>query len=170
MSVINKYYTRINEIMAEVFDKEADNMEKAAKLLADANEQGRSIFGFGCNHAGLITLELFYRTGGMVTVNPVRSPGMMLELTPITMTSEMERMEGFGDSQGFGGSGQSVAAGTGFLDPAAAAGAPCGVKIVRRRVLDSEYGVPRELTVCAGNTQKVSYPALENCSMVLTGV
>ncbi len=54
------------------------------------------------------------------------------------------RMTGFGDSEGFGGSGQSVAAGTGFLDPAAATGAPCGVKVVRRRVVDSEYGVPRE--------------------------
>ena len=53
------------------------------------------------------------------------------------------RMTGFGDSQGFGGSGQSVAEGTGFLDPAAASGAPCGVKVVRRRVVDSEYGVPR---------------------------
>ena len=36
------------------------------------------------------------------------------------------RMTGFGDSEGFGGSGQSVAAGTGFLDPVAATGAPCG--------------------------------------------
>ena len=53
------------------------------------------------------------------------------------------RMTGFGDSEGFGGSGQSVAEGTGFLDPAAASGAPCGVKVVRRRVVDSEYGVPR---------------------------
>jgi uncharacterized phosphosugar-binding protein len=31
-----------------------------------------------------------------VTVNPVRAPGMMLELSPPTMTSEMERMPGYG--------------------------------------------------------------------------
>jgi len=96
MSVINQYYNRINEIMTEVFDKEADNMEKASQILADANEQGNSIFGFGCNHAGLITLELFYRTGGMVTINPIRAPGMMLEISPPTMTSEMERIPGYG--------------------------------------------------------------------------
>ena len=96
MSAIQNYYDRIGEILAEVFDKESDNMEKAAAILAAANEEGRAIFGFGCNHAGLITLELFYRTGGMVTVNPIRAPGMMLELSPPTMTSEMERIGGYG--------------------------------------------------------------------------
>ena len=32
----------------------------------------------------------------MVTVNPIRAPGMMLELSPPTMTSEMERIPGYG--------------------------------------------------------------------------
>lgn len=96
MSVIDQYYQRISQIMADVFDKEAESMERAAAVLAQANEEGNSIFGFGCNHAGLITLELFYRTGGMVTVNPIRAPGMMLELSPPTMTSEMERIPGYG--------------------------------------------------------------------------
>jgi uncharacterized phosphosugar-binding protein len=96
MSAIDKYYSRVGEIMDEVFDKERDAMEKAAQALANANEKGKSIFGFGCNHAGLITLELFYRSGGMVTINPIRAPGMMLEISPPTMTSEMERMLGYG--------------------------------------------------------------------------
>ena len=96
MSVIQQYYARISEILTDVFEKEAENMERAAQVLAIANEEGHSIFGFGCNHAGLITLELFYRTGGMVTVNPIRAPGMMLELSPPTMTSEMERIPGYG--------------------------------------------------------------------------
>lgn len=96
MSAIQSYYNRIGEIMDEVFNKEAQNMEKAAQVIASANKEGRAIFGFGCNHAGLITLELFYRTGGMVTINPIRAPGMMLELSPPTMTSEMERISGYG--------------------------------------------------------------------------
>lgn len=96
MSVINEYYQRITEILAETFEREAEAMERAAAALADANREGHSIFAFGCNHAGLITLELFYRTGGMVTINPIRAPGMMLELSPPTMTSEMERIPGYG--------------------------------------------------------------------------
>ena len=96
MNAIDKYYLRINEIMNEVFSAERENIERAAEVIAEANRTHHSIFAFGCNHAGLITLELFYRTGGMVTVNPVRAPGMMLEISPPTMTSEMERMEGYG--------------------------------------------------------------------------
>lgn len=96
MSVIFEYHKHVTDILTEVFDKEAAAMEEAAAALAAANKEGRSIFGFGCNHAGLITLELFYRTGGMVTVNPIRAPGMMLELSPPTMTSEMERIPGYG--------------------------------------------------------------------------
>ena len=96
MNAIDKYYLRINEIMNEVFSSEHENIERAAEVIAEANRTHHSIFAFGCNHAGLITLELFYRTGGMVTVNPVRAPGMMLEISPPTMTSEMERMEGYG--------------------------------------------------------------------------
>lgn len=96
MSVIQQYHQRISEILNDVFTEEATPMEEAARAIASANEEGRSIFGFGCNHAGLITLELFYRTGGMVTVNPIRAPGMMLELSPPTMTSEMERIPGYG--------------------------------------------------------------------------
>lgn len=86
----------MSEIMKDAFTAERENIEAAARLVADANRDGRSVFAFGCNHAGLITLELFYRTGGMVTVNPVRAPGMMLELSPPTMTSEMERMTDYG--------------------------------------------------------------------------
>ena len=85
MNATGMYYGRVSEIL-----------EKAALALAGANRDGRSVFAFGCNHAGLIALELFYRTGGMVTVNPVRVPGMMLEVSPITMSSEIERLAGYG--------------------------------------------------------------------------
>ena len=49
------------------------------------------------------------------------------------------RMDGFGDSGGFGCSGQSIADGTGFLDPAAATGTACGVRMVRCGVRNHPY-------------------------------
>ena len=96
MNAAERYYTRVSEILAEVFEKEADAIERCAAAIARANREGNSVFAFGCNHAGLIALELFYRTGGLVTVNPVRAPGMMLEISPPIMTSQMERMVGYG--------------------------------------------------------------------------
>lgn len=96
MNAMETYYSRVTEIMSQVFEQERDAMERAAEKLAEANRDKHSVFAFGCNHAGLITLELFYRTGGMVTVNPVRAPGMMLEVSPITMSSELERIPDYG--------------------------------------------------------------------------
>lgn len=96
MNATESYYSRVTEIMSQVFRQEKDAMEQAAEKLAQANREKRSIFAFGCNHAGLIALELFYRTGGMVTVNPVRAPGMMLEVSPVTMSSELERIPDYG--------------------------------------------------------------------------
>ncbi len=96
MNATGMYYGRVSEILEEAFTREAEAMERAALALAGANRDRRSVFAFGCNHAGLIALELFYRTGGMVTVNPVRVPGMMLEVSPITMSSEIERLSGYG--------------------------------------------------------------------------
>ena len=49
-------------------------------------------------------------------------------------------MSNYGDSQTFGGSGESIVKGTGFLDPAAATGSPCGTKIVRARIFDRYSG------------------------------
>lgn len=96
MNAMESYYSRVTEIMSQVFRQEKDAMEQAAEKLAQANREKKSIFAFGCNHAGLVALELFYRTGGMVTVNPVRAPGMMLEVSPITMSSELERIPDYG--------------------------------------------------------------------------
>ena len=70
------------------------------------------------------------------------------------------RMDGFGDSESFSGAAQCVVEGTGFLDAAASRGGTrsCasvaagrglpalldGVRVVRRRIVDDEYGFRRE--------------------------
>ena len=46
MSAINTFYSRITDIMAEVFTKESEAIEKAAVVLADANKNKHSIFSF----------------------------------------------------------------------------------------------------------------------------
>ena len=51
---------------------------------------------FGASHAGIIAEEMFYRAGGLMVVNPVFSPTLMLNTRPVTITSDMERLEGFG--------------------------------------------------------------------------
>lgn len=97
MNVIDRYFSEISRILDDVRTSQREAMERAAEAIADATMAHRNVFTFGCSHAGLLSLELFYRTGGLATVNPIRAPGMMLEISPITMTSEMERLPGYGE-------------------------------------------------------------------------
>ena len=96
MNAIDRYFDVCRETAEKVLRTQREALEKAAEAVADATEKKKSIFAFGASHAGLITQELFYRTGGLVTVNPIRAPGMMLDMTPITGTSKLERLEGYG--------------------------------------------------------------------------
>ena len=70
------------------------SLTEAAKLIADATKAKNNIWIFGCSHAGIIAEEAFYRSGGMVTINPILFPGFMLNTRPVTMTSKLERLPG----------------------------------------------------------------------------
>ena len=96
MNAIDRYFTVCRETAEKVLVSQREALEKAAEAVAEATQNKKSIFAFGASHAGLITQELFYRTGGLVTINPIRAPGMMLDMTPITGTSKLERLEGYG--------------------------------------------------------------------------
>ena len=96
MSAIDAYFDNFARVLETVRETQSTNLETAAELLADATESGHNIFTFGCSHAGLLALELYYRTGGMMTINPVRAPGLCLDIDPATMTSQMERLPEYG--------------------------------------------------------------------------
>lgn len=90
------YFDKILEILKEVRIQEADNISKAVDMVVKATENKNSIYMFGASHAGILTQEMYYRAGGMITFNPIFASGVSLERTPITSTSRMERLEGYG--------------------------------------------------------------------------
>lgn len=96
MSAMTRYLDALEAILKTVRDTQADAMTLAAQKLAEATISGHNLFAFGCNHAGLLAFEMYYRTGGMVNVNPVRAPGLHLDIDPATMTSQMERLPEYG--------------------------------------------------------------------------
>ena len=96
MNAIKEYRKALMETIDRAFDTQEENLRAAAELLKEATLSGHNIFGFGCSHAALPILELYYRTGGMATINPVRAPGLCLDVDPATMTSQMERMRDYG--------------------------------------------------------------------------
>ncbi|MBR2263383.1 MAG: SIS domain-containing protein [Firmicutes bacterium] len=96
MSAIQTYLSNIHEILQKVEETQGSVMETAAQAMAQATLTGHNIFAFGCSHAGLLAFELYYRTGGMATINPVRAPGLYLDVDPAPFTSQIERLPEYG--------------------------------------------------------------------------
>ena len=91
-----KYFNEIKRIQEEVLNAEIPNMEAAVNVLVEAIENKHSIYVFGASHAGILTQELYYRAGGMMVINPIFGREVLLDTEPITHTSRMERLEGYG--------------------------------------------------------------------------
>jgi len=96
MDAISAYFTNLRGILDKVETTQRDAMRAAAEALCRASLENNNIFAFGCSHAGLLALELYYRTGGMATINPIRAPGLNLDVDPATMTSQLERIRDYG--------------------------------------------------------------------------
>lgn len=73
-----------------------DNIKAAAALLADNIAEGRGIFAFGASHSFMLPMELCYRTGGLMLINPIYPHGMDLGVHPLAMTSQIERIPDYG--------------------------------------------------------------------------
>src|SRR5699024_398361 len=65
-------------------------------IFTTAIEQKRSLFIFGTGHAGLLAQELYFRAGGLMTVTPIFGESLSLDVSPVTHTSKMERLVGYG--------------------------------------------------------------------------
>lgn len=91
-----EYITKIKELLDIVAESEKDNITKAINVLTQANINKHSIYIFGASHAGILAEEMYYRAGGMMTMNAVFAKELMLDRQPITVTSNMERLEGYG--------------------------------------------------------------------------
>jgi uncharacterized phosphosugar-binding protein len=91
------YLHNIQALIGELIETQAPAIERAAETIADAIGKGHSLFGFGCNHSLLPILDIYYRAGGLMLLNPIIGPGLLLELHPPTLTSKVEQLEGYAD-------------------------------------------------------------------------
>jgi uncharacterized phosphosugar-binding protein len=90
------YFEEIIALLHEVRESQAEPMERAAQVIADAIEADHLLYVFGATHAGILAQELFYRAGGLVPANPILPPGLVTDIRPATLTSRLERLPGFG--------------------------------------------------------------------------
>ena len=91
--------TRYLEMLAAKIDQvktsEGEAMAKAAEAMADAVTGGGMIYVFGCGHSAALSMDIFYRAGGLMLVQPIFAERTLLHHRPVTETSEWERKEGW---------------------------------------------------------------------------
>jgi uncharacterized phosphosugar-binding protein len=90
------YMAAVIELLQQVRTAEQEAIEHAAQAIAGAIEANHLLYVFGPTHAGILAQELCYRAGGLVPVNPIFPPGLTADVRPITLTSQLERLPGYG--------------------------------------------------------------------------
>lgn len=91
-----QYFEKLYANLKKVESKEKDNIEKAIKMFEETIANEKSIYIFGASHAGLVSQEVYYRSGGFVLFNPILPRELSLDNVPVSLTSKMERLEGYG--------------------------------------------------------------------------
>lgn len=90
------YLEAVIQLLQQVRECEREAIERAAQAIASAIEANHLVYVFGPTHAGMLAQELCYRAGGLVPVNPILPPGLTTDVRPITITTRLERLPGFG--------------------------------------------------------------------------
>lgn len=90
------YLDAVIALLEQVRDAEQESIERAAQVIASAIADGHLLYVFGPSHAGILAQELCYRAGGLVPANPILPPGLTTDVRPATLTSQLERLPGFG--------------------------------------------------------------------------
>lgn len=91
-----EYFEKIEKMLSIVEEQEQESIQEAINVFTKAVETKKSIFAFGASHAGIITQELYYRAGGLMSITPIFGKEVLLDVEPVTHTSQMERLVGYG--------------------------------------------------------------------------
>ena len=90
------YIDVVQKTIKTAWESQQDALMTCADVIADTIKRKKSVFVFGCSHAGILAEEVFYRTGGLAILNPILFSALMLNTRPVTMTSKLERLPGLG--------------------------------------------------------------------------
>ena len=96
-----KYLEKCSELLQQIQNTQLQQIEEAAEMIAQAVDEGHTLFAWGGPHSSLPVQDIFWRAGGLALVNPLFTHGLSLELGPIYLTTFLERVDGAG-SEFFG--------------------------------------------------------------------
>lgn len=89
------YFEQVSAALDVTIHSQAEQIHKAAALVANAVGNGRRVFIFGSGHSAIMGMEGHYRAGGIAAVTPILVPELMVHVSAIEST-RLERVKGIG--------------------------------------------------------------------------
>ncbi len=90
---MDSYLEKVIETLNDVSSKETLNIKEAAKTMYNALSKDLLVHVFATGHSHMFCEELFYRSGGLVGINPILVPALMQHEGAIRST-KLERNTG----------------------------------------------------------------------------
>jgi len=92
------YLGQVTAALQKVEEHQAENIDKAAELMAAAIEKDELIHVYGGGgHTTLVMGEIFFRAGGLANINPIMEPGLSVFNQSLKYL-ELERTVNYGRS------------------------------------------------------------------------
>ncbi len=92
-----RYVDAVREGLERLGETQIKAIHAGAEIVTEAILGKRKVFAFGATHSFILCEEMCYRTGGLMLINPIYPHGMNLQVRPMTLTSQLERLEGLGE-------------------------------------------------------------------------
>ncbi len=92
---MDRYLDAVISNLEQVKSQEKEALAQAAEAMADSVAGGGMIYVFGCGHSAALSMDIFYRAGGLMLVQPIFGDRVLLNHRPVTETTEWERKEGY---------------------------------------------------------------------------
>jgi len=91
---VKSFSDTVFNILRRILEEEAENIENASNVMADAIAGGGFIYVFGTGHSSIIAKEMFHRAGGLVRVYPLIDPSLS-GMFSASRSSALERLSGY---------------------------------------------------------------------------
>ncbi len=69
MNKAQEYYERVTEVLAKINDTQQDQIQAAAKMIADSIADGKILYLLGGGHSLMVAAEAYHRAGGLAPVD-----------------------------------------------------------------------------------------------------
>jgi uncharacterized phosphosugar-binding protein len=89
-------FEAVRHILETIEATQKAALQQASAITAESLMHGGIIHVFGTGHSHMLAEEIFFRAGGLVAVNAILDPGLMLHVSALGSTA-VERMEGYAE-------------------------------------------------------------------------